>query len=144
MVVEYLSLPRGMARMPLTHKNVAFYAALVRGYVTGEIPGAVVISPGVGFHVAGGMSPEGAVDYWPETAVGWGTYVRTEFRQQGYARRLRALGAKRLTELGFRASIGEAHVQNRDGLASLRWTEPGSRWVGITYEFDLEAMKKGS
>jgi len=130
---EYLSEPGGNARLAPTERNVETLALWAAKYITGEFPGAVVVVPGVGFSMAGGS----AVDIEPGCAIGWGTYVRPPFRQQGYAREMRLAQARELLRHGFSATIGEARVTNQVGVESLRWADPGMEWVAVSYRIDL-------
>lgn len=112
-------LPLGSEILP-TDRSLATFARFFDAYVSGDWPGAVVLSDG-GFTMAGQSGPEPLFDTkFGRMAYGWGTYVEPAYRRQGLAAAMRAALRDELRRQGFGAIAGAAHHLNGVGLESVR------------------------
>lgn len=116
MIREFLAEmhERGSEVLP-TDRSVDFYMGVFDSYVDGAIPGAAIISGGwAGISMAGHPHP---LDLsFGETATGWLTYVRPQFRGTGLGSALRALLRQTLRDHGFTAIAAGYHAWNESSI----------------------------
>lgn len=105
---------RGSEVIP-SDRSLAFYMSLFDNYTSGEILGAAIISGGgCGISLAGHVHPLDLVH--GQTATGWLTYVRPQFRGNGLGSTLRAMLRDTLRRQGFTAIAAGYHIWNEPSI----------------------------
>lgn len=105
---------RGSEVIP-SDRSLAFYLSLFDNYTSGEILGVAIISGGGGgVSMAGHVHPLDLVH--GQTATGWLTYVRPQFRGNGLGSTLRILLRNTLRRQGFTAIAAGYHIWNESSI----------------------------
>tara|TARA_Y100000310_G_scaffold225116_1_gene227123 strand:- start:2590 stop:3114 length:525 start_codon:yes stop_codon:yes gene_type:complete len=121
-------------------KTMAFFRDLFRAYVAREMEGVVLFGASENAVLLWG--DVGNVFPWETTigkfAMGWGTYVRPDYRRQGWARALRDEAMVKMYDMGFDTVIGTAVSGNEAGNESLLdygATASGTEWTMKVCDF---------
>jgi GNAT superfamily N-acetyltransferase len=128
-----------------SESNVEFYGRLFDAYVTEQFQGAILLSVGDdaipnGCLLWGDSGPGQVETRWGRIAMGWGTYVRPEFRRRGISTDLRCEGRALLREMGFDTVLGSAVETNEAGIRS-GLDRGGFRLHGIVGVIDLRVSE---
>lgn len=107
-----------------TERSLQFYVSIFHAYTRKQVPGVVLFaesqylsSPPQGVLMWGWK--DSPVDTkFPMPALGWGTYIRTKYRDKFFAPAMRAEALIKLRELGFTHLLGSYHIENQRGTRS--------------------------
>lgn len=109
-----------------TKKTMDFYRSVFDSYTLGLSQGIVVIGALDNAVLLWGQ-PQGELP-WDHTlgkwAMGWGTYVRSDFQRQGWGTLMRSAAVEVLRGMDFDSILGGPWPQNEAGL--LTWLKFGA------------------
>lgn len=99
-------------------RNLDVFTSYFLNYVTGKLSGVCLLGANRNAVILWGDSGTAFEYKYGKVAQGWGTYVRSDHRQHGWSKALRAIASEILRGMGFDAVLGQAHNENNGGLDS--------------------------
>jgi len=104
-----------------TSKTLTYFVGLFDSFVSGDLPGIVLIGADDNAVLMWGAATQYGLPYdsaYGFTAQGFGTYVRPSFQGKGISKELRKRAMKLLKRKGFDSVFGSAYEKNDAGYIS--------------------------